>query len=645
MNTAEQYIENKIPVIPCKRNSRIPIGEEWQNQPIGLNRFSPGDNIGLHLLDDTDLDIDNTVCHNFLDKFKLISGAVYGRLSNPESHILFKGTTEYKKWTMHKNFEPWFKNFRKKSTILELRSGKGFQSVCPGSVLDDEDVRWDKLEEFKPYPGDLRKDVELVVFATMLSIIYPPKGSRGDYCYSIACLLAKWGKWNADKIDHFILTLAEKSEDENFRNKKGKGTHAHKQLNRIDGRTKGLPALMGIIKVSGEAIKDIFEVVGITIGKEEVNDSTDVRKTHKDLKMYTLQEYMNLDIPKPIFIVEKLYKENSINFCSGPKGNGKTEWSLALAHTISKGGDFLRFKVIEPWPILYIDGEMDPYDLIDRSIPYTQTTIAKPGYFNIINFAQQVNQIIPDIKDKHGQDLILKKAEEIKIASGKYPIIFFDNLRSLSNYRENESDDWRQIGTWLLQLRGHGIVSMVIDHHGKAEGSGPRGSSSKTDWANISLFVHAVKKGRTKGKIRLAIKYDKARGLKPEDAEDFECEYDFNGQWQIVESQSDTGENDEKIMDGIMKLEGDLNSARFKYERDLDKKLEAGEIKQTEHKKLVNKSWKAKEFKITQEELGQKLGCSAGKINKLKQEKYSAHLIKRSNEKYSKQQLQGLQNE
>ena len=54
------------------------------------------------------------------------------------------------------------------------------------------------------------------------------------------------------------MALAEKSNDENFRNKKGKGTHAHKQLNSPDGRTKGLPALMGILKVSGEAIKDIF---------------------------------------------------------------------------------------------------------------------------------------------------------------------------------------------------------------------------------------------------------------------------------------------------------------------------------------------------------------------------------------------------
>ena len=216
---------------------------------------------------------------------------------------------------MHNDFAPWFKNFRKKSTILEIRSGQGLQSIAPGSVIDNEEVRWDRYEELKPYPGDLRKDVELIVFATMLSIIYPHKGSRGDFCYAVACLLAKWGKWSADKIDTFILNLAEKSNDENFKNKKGKGTHAHKQLGKPDGRTKGLPALMGMLKVSAEAIKDIFEVVHIKIGEE---------KKH-DLKMYDWGEYLHLDIPEPKFIIERLFKTKSINFISGPKGNGKTE--------------------------------------------------------------------------------------------------------------------------------------------------------------------------------------------------------------------------------------------------------------------------------------------------------------------------------
>jgi hypothetical protein len=641
MKTPEQYLKNNIPVIPVYKNTRKPIGDKWQDKPIDIKRFNPGDNIGIHLTEHIDIDVDNPTCHSFLDEIKLQSGGVYGRKSNPESHILFKGQAEYIKWIMHKDFKPYYDRFRKKGTILEIRSGVGYQSVAPGSILDNEDVEWDNYTEIKIYNGDIRKDIELVVFATMLSILYPDSGGRDDYCFEIAVILAKWGKWSAEKINKFIEKLAEKNCDV-VRERNQKGTHAHKQLEK-KGRVKGLPELKKLLGVSFEAIQDLFEVVGVKIGAEVVDDPLDVRKTHKDLKMYTLQEYMNLDIPKPIFIVEKLYKENSINFTSGPKGNGKTEWSLAMAHTIAKGGDFLMFKVIDPWPILYIDGEMDPYDLIERSIAYTQTSIARPGYFNIINFAQQVNQIIPDIKDKHGQDLILKKAKEIKASTGKYPIIFFDNLRSLSNYRENESDDWRQIGTWLLQLRGIGIVSMVIDHHGKAEGSGPRGSSSKTDWANISLFISAVKKGRTKGKIRLAVKYDKARGLRPEDAEDFECEYDFDGRWVIVQSQSDSTENDEKIMDGIMKLEKSMNSARFKYEEELDEKLESGKLTKTKHKKLVSGSYK--KFHYTQKQLGEYLSCSAGKINQLKQEKYTQHLLKRSNEQHSNHTIGGLPNE
>ena len=100
MNTPEQYIENKIPVIPCKRNTRIPIGSDWQHKPIDINRFNPGDNIGWHLLEQTDIDIDNPICHKFLDVIKTRCCAVYGRKSNPQSHLLFTGKNEYEKWTM-----------------------------------------------------------------------------------------------------------------------------------------------------------------------------------------------------------------------------------------------------------------------------------------------------------------------------------------------------------------------------------------------------------------------------------------------------------------------------------------------------------------------------------------------------------------
>ena len=114
MVTPEEYIQNKIPVIPCKRNTRIPIGDDWQNKPTGkLERFNPGDNIGWHLIEQSDIDIDNPICHKFLNGIKTRCCAVYGRKSNPQSHLLFTGKNKYEKWTMHKDFEPWFKKFRK----------------------------------------------------------------------------------------------------------------------------------------------------------------------------------------------------------------------------------------------------------------------------------------------------------------------------------------------------------------------------------------------------------------------------------------------------------------------------------------------------------------------------------------------------
>ena len=53
---------------------------------------------------------------------------------------------------MHDSFEPWFKDFRKKATILEIRSERGKQSIVPGSILEGEKVEWEKcIEPFLSY--------------------------------------------------------------------------------------------------------------------------------------------------------------------------------------------------------------------------------------------------------------------------------------------------------------------------------------------------------------------------------------------------------------------------------------------------------------------------------------------------------------
>ena len=143
MKKVEDYISNGFNIIPCQQNTKIPKGLNWQEQKMNINNFSKGDNIGLHLTKFIDIDIDNPVCQKFLNQIKLKSNLIYGRKSNPNSHILFKGIEKFKKWSFHKEFESYFNKFEKKGTILELRSGKGKQSIVPGSIINNENMIFD----------------------------------------------------------------------------------------------------------------------------------------------------------------------------------------------------------------------------------------------------------------------------------------------------------------------------------------------------------------------------------------------------------------------------------------------------------------------------------------------------------------------
>ena len=107
----DEYISKGFDIIPCQKNSKQPKGLNWQDQITDKNNFSENDNIGLHLLNFIDIDIDNPFCHKFLDQIKSKSNLIYGRKSNPNSHILFKGKSKFKKWSFPKEFENYFSKF------------------------------------------------------------------------------------------------------------------------------------------------------------------------------------------------------------------------------------------------------------------------------------------------------------------------------------------------------------------------------------------------------------------------------------------------------------------------------------------------------------------------------------------------------
>jgi hypothetical protein len=327
--------------------------------------------------------------------------------------------------------------------------------------------------------------------------------------------------------------------------------------------------------------------VNATVLKEGAKDyweNPEQEEIPSELNAYDVMEYRQLPIPKPEWILQGLIKEKTINIISAQKGTGKTEKAIGLMWAISKGLPFLHYNPVDndgisyAYPCAWIDGEMDPYDSIDRTTPYIETFGPPPkNYFQIINFALQKYQNIPDIKDEPGQKLILQHLKKQELQTGKKPLVCFDNLRSLSNYKENDSDGFRPIGLFLRNLRGLGYTVLVIDHSGKDASAGVRGTSSKTDWANVVLLLKAEgPKGQKFMKMRVS--FDKARGLKPEQTADYVCQYDFKGNWTLATS-----------------------------DKELEEKVFIDRIKNV-----------LKDFPdMSQEKIGKIVGCSTGKVNKL----------------------------
>ena len=167
----------------------------------------------------------------------------------------------------------------------------------------------------------------------MLSIIYADKGNRDNFCYAIACLLAKWGKWSADDIDYFIEDLAHKNNDEEQRQKFG--TKAHKGTKPL-----GLPWL----KENGydpDGIKHLFEVIGIKIGKEQKEEFKKESLDPGAWRNGILAEVIAKEEFQPIdWLVENIIAPG-LTIIAGKSKIGKSWLVLHLSYCIEKGEEFL----------------------------------------------------------------------------------------------------------------------------------------------------------------------------------------------------------------------------------------------------------------------------------------------------------------
>ena len=169
-------------------------------------------------------------------------------------------------------------------------------------------------------------------------------------------------------------------------------------------------------------------------------------------------------------------RESSLGWVYGPRGQGKTWFSLGLARAIAEGSAFGSWHASKSRRVVYVDGEM-PLDSIQERDNSLRTQTAPIHFLNHEVYFDKTGKAL-NLTDPDTQRSLTKLLLDIGAE-----VVVMDNLSCLFNgMAENEADDWEKVLPWLLDLRRHKIAVIIVHHSGRA-GTHMRGTSRREDAA------------------------------------------------------------------------------------------------------------------------------------------------------------------
>jgi putative DNA primase/helicase len=270
------------------------------------------------------------------------------------------------------------------------------------------------------------------------------------------------------------------------------------------------------------------------IGRAEPYIALQTVQTRPPLRSLNVRELLELDIPPREMILNPILPAQGLVMLYAPRGIGKTHVALWMAYTIACGGEMFggRWHSEKPSKVLFVDGEMPASTLQERLssiVASSENELKDEGNLKIIT--PDVQEIgIPDLCTAAGQEWLEPHLEGINL-------LILDNLSSLCRSgRENESESWNPLQSWLLNLRKKGISLLFVHHAGK--GGNQRGTSKKEDILDTVIVLRKPNDYDQREGARFEVHYEKARGFYGDAAKAFEaCLKGEPGKmtWQVQE--------------------------------------------------------------------------------------------------------------
>jgi hypothetical protein len=253
------------------------------------------------------------------------------------------------------------------------------------------------------------------------------------------------------------------------------------------------------------------------------------------IKPLTYEDIVN-SAPKPMeYVLYPWLPKQGIAFIYAATGVGKTLFTLNVAYAIASGGTFLKYRAQKPRKVLYIDGEMSYIQVYSRfmQIVGQQGELDYKENFQLLT-PEKSPLKLPRICSPQGQEFYNQLIKERDIE-----VLVLDNLSMLSAIDESNSEQWKVIQDWLIELRARGITVIIVHHAGKDK-KGYRGTSRMLDCADTAISLQDVSSDQLENEItntkKFKIEYHKARAFGGKDSFPFEVSLTkFGWEYQSME--------------------------------------------------------------------------------------------------------------
>src|SRR3954447_11532093 len=239
----------------------------------------------------------------------------------------------------------------------------------------------------------------------------------------------------------------------------------------------------------------------------------------RKLLALNLVEFLSRDIPPREMLLSPILPTQGLMMLYSWRGIGKTHTAVGIAYAAASGGKFLRWQAPKPRRVLYLDGEMPAGVMQERIAAAAAASIAdppSPDFLRIITPDVQ-SEIMPNLAAPEGREAVEEWLRD------DIELLIIDNISTLSRVgKENESESWEPMQTWLLDLRRRGIAVLLVHHAGK--GGAQRGTSRREDILDTVLTLKRLDDYNPTQGARFEVHFEKCRGLFGADAAPFEVQ-------------------------------------------------------------------------------------------------------------------------